>query len=68
MDGMNMWSTMRSMSRDAKELERPLPRGRGAGCSDSLGPTARRSSGFLVVIVAASVIGVATPVLAGRVI
>ena len=66
--GHGAWSVMRSYRQDPAVTEKKLPRGTAKRIFAFAQPYRRELTVFLATVVASSVIGVLTPVLAGRVI
>ena len=66
--GHSPWTVMRSYRRDPAVKEKKLPKGTARRIGRFAGPYRRELTVFLLTVVASAVIGVATPVLAGRVI
>jgi ATP-binding cassette, subfamily B, bacterial len=66
--GHSPWTVMRSYRRDPAVTEKKLPKGTARRIGRFAGPYRRELTVFLLTVVASAVIGVATPVLAGRVI
>ena len=66
--GHGAWSVMRSYRRDSSVTAQKLPKGTAKRIFAFAQPYRRELTVFLATVVASSVIGVATPVLAGRVV
>ena len=66
--GHSPWTVMRSYRRDPAVTEKKLPKGTARRIGRFAEPYRRELTVFLLTVVASAVIGVATPVLAGRVI
>jgi ATP-binding cassette subfamily B protein len=66
--GHSPWTLMRSYRRDPAVMDKKLPKGTARRIGSFAGPYRRELTVFLATVVASAVIGVATPVLAGRVI
>jgi ATP-binding cassette, subfamily B, bacterial len=66
--GHSPWTVMRSYRRDPTVKEKKLPKGTARRIGRFAEPYRRELTVFLATVVASAVIGVATPVLAGRVI
>jgi ATP-binding cassette, subfamily B, bacterial len=66
--GHGPWTVMRSYRRDAAVTEQKLPKGTVKRIAAFAGPYRRELIVFLATVVASAVIGVLTPVLAGRVV
>jgi ATP-binding cassette subfamily B protein len=66
--GHSPWTVMRSYRRDPAVMDKKLPKGTARRIGSFAQPYRRELTVFLITVVASAVIGVATPVLAGRVI
>ena len=66
--GHGSWTVLRSYRRDSSVTAKKLPKGIARRIAAFAGPYRRELVVFLVTVVASAVIGVLTPVLAGRVI